>query len=187
MRRGDPAAELHRANVVEIGVFRKMRQQGASEDRQIARRSHLPFVRQTIGIHPMRLGHAERGGSAVHLSGEPLDRSADALGDRHGDVVCGFHHQHNQRIAQRHLGAGAEPHLGGGHSGRSRGDLQRRVHGHASRTHGVQRDVGGHQFCQRGGIPRGRRLFLRQNLTRGNVHHQRGRCARAGRAQDATQ
>ena len=54
-----------------------------------------------------------RRASGVHLLGEILDGTGDALGEHHRHVVRRMDQHHLQGVVDGELGADLEPHLGG--------------------------------------------------------------------------
>ena len=175
MGRDDGGAQLQRANAKQAGVVGKIPKQGPAQQRHVAGRGHLPLVGQAVGIVENAVFHAQRQSGRVHVDSESFHRAGNAFGDRHGNVVGGFHHQHFQGIVERHFGARTKAHLAGGHARRPRRDAERGVGGDVAIAQGFQRDISGHQFGQGGGKPDLRRLFLVQDFAAADVDHQRWR------------
>ena len=106
-------AHFHLDRREEIGVLRKLDDNGAGELGQIAGRGDLAFVGKTIDISEGGAGHAEVLRRLVHARDECLIATGDRLGDHHGDVVGRLHDEHLQRDVEGDRAADWESELVG--------------------------------------------------------------------------
>ena len=80
-------AHLHLGQREEIGVLRKLDDNGAGEFGQIAGRGDLALVREAVDIGEGGARHAEVLRRLFHARDESFLAASDRLGDHHGDVV----------------------------------------------------------------------------------------------------
>ena len=151
-------AELNRADAEEIGVVGKLAQQRPGDDRHVAGRGHVIGIVQAVGIDEMRLMQAQPLRVGVHVVGKGFDRARNAFGDHHRDIVGRLDHQHLERVVERHLGAGPEPHFRRRHARRASRHDERRIESELAASHRVQGDIDRHQLGERRRDTMGRSL-----------------------------
>ena len=165
----------------EIFVFRKIANDRAGKDCEIARRSDLTFGGQAVRIDVARLRHAKPLRGLIHLSRKAVDRASDPLGEHHGHVVGRLHQHHLERVIDGDLSPRPETHLGRRLRGRDRRYRQQGIERDAAVLDGFERDIGRHQLGHRCGIPGIGRVIRLQHLSgigfddqqRFRLHHAR--------------
>ena len=145
----DLLADLHLDGGEEIGVFRKLDDDGAGELGEVAGRGDLALVGEAVDVGEVRARHAEMLRRLVHARDERVLAAGDRLGDHDGDVVGRLDDEHLERDVERDRAADRKPELarrllrrllraGDLGVGRDRAGLQR-----------LEGDVGRHQLGQR--------------------------------------
>ncbi len=156
----------------------KVTQQRLGEQRHVARRRDLLLGGKTVGIEEMRMRHAEARRRLIHLLDEGQFVAAECFGDGDRNVVGGAHDQRAQGVPERKRPANFQTEVCRGLFVRVGRDEDRGLLRRPVIANGDERQIGGHQLGERGGIPRRIEVFGIEDVAVCGVEHQSGACSR---------